>query len=224
MTAQSLPFAASERFHTHDLDEARAKAGDTFAPHGLHITERGARLDVHLNGVTCDRIGLYYVDYGAEIVLSSSEVESGFLVEIPLAGAAEVSCGREQIVTTPERASVLSPMPVPLSMRWRAGTPQLATLFDRPAIEAHLSQMLGRELRRPLVFSLGMDLTRPSARSWLSVVYMLRREAETNGAMLAQPLAVKQLEELLMTQLLLAQPNNYTPALLAEQPRVAPPT
>ena len=94
--------------------------------------------------------------------------------------------------------------------------------FDRAVLEAHLGKLMGRTPRRPLTFSLGMDLTRPPARSWLSVVELLRREAETGGAMLEQPVALGQLEGLLMTQLLLAQPSNYSEALSNGQPRVAP--
>ncbi|MFC0863470.1 AraC family transcriptional regulator [Sphaerimonospora cavernae] len=222
MAAQPLPLAAHERFRTQDLDEARARVGDAYAPHGLNLAERGARLDTRMNGLSFDETGLYYLDYGAEVLITAAAWESFFLVEIPLAGAAEVSAGRERVVATPGCAAVLSPTEG-MSMHWSAGNPQLMVQFDRSALSAHLGRMLGRELRRPLTFTLGMDLTRPASRSWLSVIDLLRGEAEQTGGMLSQPLAVKQVEGLLMTQLLLAQPSNYTPALLGEQPRVAPP-
>ncbi|WP_055477514.1 AraC family transcriptional regulator [Sphaerimonospora mesophila] len=222
MAAQTLPLAGYERFHTYEVDDARTLVTGTLPAFGLRLAERGARLDARMNAMDLDRIGLCALDYGAEVLITPSPWESCFLVMIPLSGAAEVSHGRERIVSTADVASVLSPTEQ-LTLRWAAGTPQLITRFDRAALESHLSRMIGREVHEPLDFSLGMDLNRAACRSWMSVVGLLRQEAESDGAMLSQPLAVSQLEGLLMTQLLLAQPNNYTTALLGDQPRVAPP-
>ncbi|WP_433498154.1 AraC family transcriptional regulator [Sphaerimonospora sp. CA-214678] len=214
--------AAHECFHTHDVEDAHAGVERALGPHGLRLVEGGTRLDARMNGVTLDRVGLYYLGYGAEMLITPDEWGSYFFVEIPLAGAAEVCQGREHLVATTGLAYVLSTTGR-TSIRWAAGNEQLIARFDRSALEAQLGRMLGRQPGEPLVFSLGMDLTRPPSRSWLSIVDLLRREAETGGAMLAQPAAAKRLEELLMTQLLLAQPSNYTPALRGEQPHVPPP-
>ncbi|WP_433500228.1 AraC family transcriptional regulator [Sphaerimonospora sp. CA-214678] len=221
MAARTLPLARYERFHTHEVDDARTLVTGTLPAFGLHLAERGARLDARMNAMDLDRIGLCALDYGAEVLITPNPWESCFLVMIPLSGTAEVSHGQERIVSTTDVASVLSPTER-LTLRWAAGTPQLITRFDRAALESHLSRMIGREVRKPLDFSLGMDLRRPACRSWMSVVGLLRQEVESDGAMLSQPLAVSQLEGLLMTQLLLAQPSNYTTTLLGEQPRVAP--
>ncbi|WP_055478764.1 AraC family transcriptional regulator [Sphaerimonospora mesophila] len=221
MSARPLPLAAYERFRTHDLDEARAEVGEAFCPHGLRLADHGARLDSRMNAAVFDRTGLYCLDYGADVVITPGALESFFLVQIPLAGVAEVTQGRERVVSTTELATVLSATER-LSMRWRAGAPHLVAWFDRAALEARLGGLLGREPHRPLVFSLGMDLTQPSSRSWLSIVDMIRRDAETDGDLLRRPPVLKQVEGLLMTQLLLAQPSNYTPALTSAQPRVAP--
>lgn len=223
MTTQPLPLAAHKRLHTRDVDEARIRVGDVLCRHDLRLPNRDSRLDAQLCGQGFDQVGLYSITYGAEVAISLDTWENAFLVEIPLVGAAEISDGRERFTANPELASVLSPTER-LTMHWAAGIAQLITRFDRAALESHLGNMLGQQVRAPLTFSLGMDLTQPASRSWLSVVNLLRREVESNGAMLTQPLAVRQLEGLLMTQLLLAQPSNYTPALLGEQPRVPPPT
>ncbi|MGI5153757.1 AraC family transcriptional regulator [Microbispora sp. CA-102843] len=221
MAEQPLPLAAYQRLHTHDVDEARTRVGDALGDHGLRPVGSETRLDVRMNGMAFDGIGLYSLGYGTEVLITPQPLDSYLLVEIPLTGAAEVSHGRERIVSTPEFASVLS-LTRPMSMRWAPGHASLIARFDRAALEAHLGKLTGRTPRRPLAFSLGMDLTLPPARSWLSVVDLLRREAETGGAMLEQPIALRQLEGLLMTQLLLAQPSNYSEALCGGQPRVAP--
>ena len=164
----------------------------------------------------------HYLDYGTEVRITPGDLESFFLVQIPLAGYAEITCGREEIISSPELASVPSPTGK-LDMRWGDGNPQLIVWFDRSSLESHLGSLLGRTVRRPLLFSLGMNLTTPGSRSWLNIVDLMRREAEGPGGMTSRPVVTKQLESLLMTQLLMAQSNNYTSALLGEQPRVAPP-
>ncbi|MGW5263202.1 AraC family transcriptional regulator [Microbispora sp. NPDC004025] len=221
MAEQPLPLATHRRVRTHDVDEARTKVGNDLGDHGLRPVDPEIRLDVRMNGMTFDGMGLYSLGYGTEVLITPQPLDTYLLVEIPLIGAAEVSHGRERIVSTPELAAVLS-LTRPMTMRWAAGHVSLIARFDRAALEAHLCKLLGRTPRRPLTFSLGMDLTRPPVRSWLSVVDLLRREAETGGAMLEQPVALRQLEGLLMTQLLLAQPSNYSEALSGGQPRVAP--
>ncbi|WP_182901659.1 AraC family transcriptional regulator [Microbispora sp. H10830] len=221
MAEQSLPLAAHVRLYTHDVDEARTRVGNDLGDHGLRPVDSETRFDARLNGMTFDGVGLYSLGYGTEVLITPQPLDSYLLVEIPLTGRAEVSHGRERIVSTPELASVLS-LTRPMSMRWAPGHESLIVRFDRAVLEAHLGKLMGRTPRSPLTFSLGMDLTRPPARSWLSVVELLRREAETGGAMLEQPVALRQLEGLLMTQLLLAQPSNYSEALSGGQPRVAP--
>ena len=221
MTDTPLPLAAYRRLRTDDVEESRARVGDTLCVHGLRPMDAKAGFETRMTGVAFEGVGLYGLGYGSEVLITPPPFEGCVLVEIPLSGAAEVSQGRERITATPELASVLS-LTRPVSMRWAPRTAQLIVRFDRSALEAHLSRLTGRPPSRPLTFALGMDLTLPAARSWLSVVELLRGEAETGGGMLEQPVAARQLGGLLMTQLLLAQPSNYSDMLCGAQPRVAP--
>ncbi|GLW25765.1 transcriptional regulator [Microbispora amethystogenes] len=222
MSDQRMPLAAHWRLQTHDADEAMVRIGEAIGAHELRPAEAGARLDVRFHGVEFGDFGLYVLGYGPEVSIRPPIAEDSLFVELPSAGTAEVCHGRESIRSTPELAAVLSAHP--RSMRWAAGNTQCIVRFNRGALEEQLGRLIGRRPDRPLTFSLGMDLTRPPARSWWSVVELLRREAETGGGMLEQPLVVRQLEGLLMTQLLMAQPSNYSDVLCGGQRRVAPPT
>src|SRR2546422_129061 len=109
MPAEELPLANHQRFRTTDIWEARAEVGRAFCPHELRIAQRSATLDARLHGARFDRTGLYYLDYGTEVRITPGDLESFFLVQIPLAGHAEITCGREEIISSPELASVPSP-------------------------------------------------------------------------------------------------------------------
>lgn len=148
-------------------------------------------------------------------------LETFYLVQIPLAGGAEISAGSQAIVSTPSRASVLSP-DEPVWMRWSACSPQLDVYFDRHALERRLDALLGESAREPLRFRLGMELGTESGRGWLRLVSVLREELEREGMLLRQPLAAAQLEDLLMTALLLAQPSNYSDRLGGSSVPLAP--
>lgn len=223
-SSEVLPLRGHERFHTCEVEVARAQVGSTFCPHDLRIVDRRhATLDARMHGVAFGETGLYYLDYGAEVMITPGALENFYLVQIPLAGAAEITCGRERIVSTPRLASVPAPTEH-LAMHWGEGNPQLIVWMRRAALEEQLGKLLGRQPRMPLRFDLGMDLTSPASRSWLGIVDLLRREVDNPGGMLGQPLVVKQLESLLTSQLLLAQPHNFSTALHREEaPRVAPP-
>ncbi|WP_026058505.1 AraC family transcriptional regulator [Streptomyces sp. SS] len=222
MSDEVLPLGGHERFHTRELEEARARVEDALCPHGLRVAGRSAQLDARMHGVTFGDVSLYYLDYGAEVLITPGALTDNYVVLVPLAGSAEITCGREQVVSTPRLASVPAPTEN-LAMRWSQDNPQLIVWMRRSALENHLGQMIGRQPKAPVRFFLGMDLELPGARSWLGIVDLLRRDADNPGGMMGQPLAANQVERLLATQLLLTQPNNYSSALRAEQPRVALP-
>jgi AraC-like DNA-binding protein len=131
-----------------------------------------------------------------------------------------VSGGRS-IISTPSLASVLSP-DEPIEMLWSPQSPQFDVYFDRSALERQLEALLGGPLGKPLRFSLGMELFTQPSRSWLQLVNFLRDQFERKGVLLRQPLAAAQLEELLMTVLLIAQPSNYSELLRGEPSPLSP--
>ncbi|MBO4271265.1 AraC family transcriptional regulator [Microbispora triticiradicis] len=223
MSDRPLAFAAHQRVCTRDVDEAEARVGEALGRYAVRPVELGAHIDACMTGIEFGEVGLYCLHYGTEVLITPQMVDTHLLVEVPLSGTAQMSHGHERIVSTPGLACVLS-LTRPMSVRWSAGHCGLFTRFDRGALEDQLGRLIGRRPDRPLTFSLGMDLTRPSARSWRSVVELLRREAETGGGMLEHPLVARQLEGLLMTQLLMAQPSNYVDELRDGHRRVAPPT
>lgn len=217
----TLPLSHHELVHTHDVDEARTLVTEAFCAHQLLPLDGLNSLDARFHSVRLGKVGLHYLDYGAEVRIAPGELHDFFLVQMPVAGQAEIICGKEQIVSDVSLASVPAP-DENLTMHWGRGNPQLIVWIDRTGLESHLSTMLGSPLKRPLRFDLGMDMTRAAVRSWRNVVDLLRSEVDTDGRIPQEPLAMTELERLLFSQLLLAQPNNYSDALHRERPGTAP--
>lgn len=217
--ASAAPLAGHELFHTGDLDEAREQVSRIFCEHRLELIAGRGSLDARQNAARLRDVGLSYLSYGGEVRITPGELDTFFLVQIPLRGCAEISQGRVEIHSTPACASVLSATE-PIDMRWHADNPQMIVRIDRGALEDHLAAMTGEPLEDAPRFALGMELATPGARSWLRLVALLREELEQQGPMVQNPSTAARLEELLIRGLLLGQPSNYSSRLEVE---IAPP-
>jgi AraC-like DNA-binding protein len=215
-----VPLETHEAFHTSDVDQARDFVARAFCAHKLELLD-GSRIDARQNSAGLGNVSLHYLDYGADVRISPQPLESFFLVQIPLAGVAEAKCGDAQVVSTPLLATVLGPHE-PVTMRWTPGTPHLIVRVDRTALENKAARMIGRSLKAALAFELGMRLDTPTAISMRHFVDMLRVELETDHGLAQQPLIATQLEDLVMTSLLMSAPNNYADRLAADPSEVAP--
>ncbi|MEU4544554.1 AraC family transcriptional regulator [Nonomuraea dietziae] len=197
-----------------DLDEVREQVARVFCPHRLDLTGDFALLNARFNSAQLGAVRISYLDYAADVRIEPGELESFFLVQIPLAGRSLIRCGGQEIVSRPALASLPSPTEY-LDMRWAAGCPQLIVKFERAAVEKALEQLLGAPMDRPLVFDLGVDLTAGWARAWRGMVDLIVAEAEHDDGLAAQPLAVAHLESAMLTSLLTMQPSTYRERLLA---------
>ncbi|MFI7439365.1 AraC family transcriptional regulator [Nonomuraea indica] len=208
-------------FASSDLDEVRDEVARVFCPHRLDLTGAASLLSARFNSVQLGSVRISYLDYGADVHIEPGDLDTFFLVMIPLAGRSLIRCGDQEVVSTPTTAALPSPTRH-LDMRWAAGNPQLLVKFERAAVERSLEQMLGEPLDRPVVFDLGVDLTAGWARAWRGMTDLIVREAEYDDGLVAQPLAVAHLENGLLTSLLTMQPSNYRERLAAPRTPVLP--
>ena len=207
-------------FRTTNLDEARDQVAKVFCPHLLVTTSRTGEVDTVHNRVNLSQISINYLDYGAEVRIEPGALNSFFLVQIPLKGGSEVSCGKATITSTPELASVPSPTDH-LSMVWHADSPHLLVYISRITAENRLRDLLGHELIAPLRFELGMDMTSPAAQSWRRLVDLAVADAEAGGLTM-QTVVRDQLEDMILTGLLMTHPHNYSDALAKNYRPAAP--
>ncbi|MEW9515462.1 AraC family transcriptional regulator [Streptomyces tubercidicus] len=207
-----MPLLHQLRLLSNDLEETRAVVAQAFCPHDLSLANARSRLDTRYHAAQVGGIGLHYLDYGAAVRVEPGELGDFYLVEIPLGGASEVTSGKQCVIADQNMGVVLSPAR-PVETRRAEGSPQIILRIDRKPLESHLYRTLNRQVHQPLYFSLGLSLDSPAGRSLLSLVTLLRCEIENGGGLLREPLALARLEELVMTHLLLGQPNTYSETL-----------
>lgn len=209
----TMPLDRYPVFRSHELDHAREVVGRVFTPHRLDLLGRSAEIDARMNARRIDRISANYITYGGDVVIAPGELGSFFVVQVPLTGHSLIQYGNDELLSTPDTASVISPT-IPLTQRWSADCSQLILRLERSALEAHLRDMIGVPLPGPVRFDLGMDVSRGAGRSWLSVFRLLVEELDRpDYGRLNKQVVASEYEDWLMTGLLLSQPHNYTELL-----------
>lgn len=182
---------------TQDVDTARETISKVFCPHQLHPTRLGVkvRLQVRQHGP----VTLVGLDHGHRVRIQPGELNSFYLVQIPLAGQAHIHHGSDQVMSTSRVAAVLSPTD-PVDMVWGERNPQLLCRVDRGALDAELAALTGECDLAPVRFRAAMSLEQPGVRQW---VQNLRALWQSGTGTVRQQQAV-------LTGLLLTQPHNHT--------------
>lgn len=215
------PLSAFPLFRSHDLDEIRSQVAKVFKPHHLRIEGQQQRPDTRMDHAPIGaNTSLNRLRYGADVLIEPDRLEDFLLVQMPLRGGAHIRCGNDTIDSHTSLASVLTPS-LPLTMQWRGACDQLIVRISRSALESMCGAQLGHALPRPLEFSLGMDLSRPTGQGWKRLIDTLAHTLALHDGKLP-PLVAAQFDQLLVASLLSSQPHNYSLCLNADTRPAAP--
>lgn len=150
------------------------------------------------------------------MTIEPGELTRFFLIQIPLAGAADVTNGCQAVASNSQTASILNPDRHTV-MRWHSGCEQLLVQIDRQFVDEVASRVTGMDLGARLRFAPEFLLKRPEARQWMRKLWGLVRAAE-NGELFGSGNSPRQnrLEEELIVSLLGVQENTAS-ALLSRE-------
>lgn len=220
--ARNIALAGYPLFQSDDLEQTRKRVGEVFCPHDLKITGRNQKLDARMQHARIGPISVNRLQYGADVAIDPGQFDDFLLVQMPLAGDAVVTCGNSTINSDPNVATVITPK-LSRRMKWSASCDQLLVRIPRDLLDRHCVQHLGHELRQPISFELGMNLAEGGGKDWLRLVAFLVDELnQHDNAFLGSPLVSAQMVEIMVTRLLLCQPNNYRDVLMRPAPPIAP--
>ncbi|WP_093116756.1 AraC family transcriptional regulator [Salinihabitans flavidus] len=221
-TAQAVPLARHRRFHTADLDEAREIVSRHFCAHRLDRRSVDGRFDACQNRARGRHVSLNYLRYGADVAIEPGELESFFLIQIPLFGTAAIQNGCRTVRSDPRTASLLNP-DRRTKMRWHAGCEQLLVQIDRAYMHETVQHLTGCDITGGLRFDPRLDLTRAGLRGWYRGVRALVRAAESAEAFTGtDSLHQRLIEETLVADLIEAQPSTISPLLDRLSPAAPP--
>lgn len=196
-------------FASQDLDETRAMVARVMKPHGLGVAGRAQQLGARMHHASLGEVSVSRLKYGAEVCIQPDRLEDFFLVQMPLAGHAEIHSGDDSLQSTSDLASVLSPSD-PIRMRWSADADQLMVRIPRRRLERCAAAQLGRELDAPLRFELGMSWQQQPA--WTCLLSYLLQCAEQGVTAGTHRLLAAQIDQLVASTLLCVQPHSLSHA------------
>ena len=205
---RSVPLAGHTLFRSHDLDEARDRVAEVFCAHRLE-TIGGTRLDARQNHFAGEQITLNYIEYGAKTLIAPGELDSFYLLQIPIEGSASISNGPELYYSHPGVAAVLNPHR-PTSMIWSEDCRQVLVWIDRQAFHRHLTAQIGSTAGSPLTFFGGLDVTAGAvARLYDLVLHLFDSVDRGVPAIGGTGLMARQIESTVMSGLLDAPSHSY---------------
>ncbi|MET1411606.1 helix-turn-helix domain-containing protein [Roseibium sp. HPY-6] len=196
-------------FETSDVDEAREIVARNFCSHRLDRMSSGDRFDACQNRVDGNRLSLNYIRYCADVTIDPGELSDFFLIQIPVAGAAEVRNGTRSVWSTTSMGVILNP-DRNTKMRWYAGCEQVLLQIEKSYIFEIAARMTGVEINT-VRFLPGLNLKDAPIATWTKCLRGVFGAAET-GEAFAEPRHLRQrhLEEALVSSLLEVQPSTVS--------------
>lgn len=214
------PAVRHELCRTRDYDEAIDVISKVYLPNRL-VVPTGS-LDFSLAWTPLRQIVLGHLTYGAESHLIVPKLETFYHVNLTVRGRTHSMRGAEEVYTDASRGLVFLPSHA-ARVHWSDDCLQLAMKIDKDGLERELEKLLARPVRKTIDFDLGLDLNRPAVAGFVRALHFLRNELHTEGGVGSHPLGLAQMESLVMTSLLLAQPSNYSEKLHSDTRRAQPP-
>ncbi|MQA77349.1 MAG: helix-turn-helix domain-containing protein [Streptosporangiales bacterium] len=207
-----VPLSQHLVFATGDPEAAVVGATGLLAPHRLTLPAGAAGFAARVNARRWRDVMVAYFSYGVELQVTAGPLSDIYAVNLPLSGHADVNYAGARFHSSTSTAAVFSTTDGS-TMRWTADHTVLCVTIRRAALERHLSRMLGRSVDHRIRFAPEMSVRRTGA-SWGGVAQTLVDVAERVPVGGQSPFVTAELEQTVMTTLLLAQPHSYSSALL----------
>lgn len=204
----AAPLARHNLFQTEDLDRARAIVARQFCDHRLERASRDAPFAALHNRAAGQALSLNYLRYGADVRINPGELRGFYLIQIPIAGGAEVANGGDPVTVGRGAGTILNPTR-PTRMRWGAECEKLLIQIERGALNALAADWAGHDLPASVLFRTHMDFTTAPGRDWLRRAMACFRAAECGQVFGTDRTPAQALiEEELMLSLLRFQDNS----------------
>ncbi|MEH3047641.1 AraC family transcriptional regulator [Sphingomonas adhaesiva] len=216
-----LPLRGHMGFRSSHLAEFSRYLSGSYCQHRVFGRHRGDRVDARHHRALLSNISLNYLQYGAEVEIDPGLFESFYMLELPLSGWTDLDhCGRT-VRNRVGTAAIVSPTERIQSL-WSEDCGQRMVKIARRAVERQASRLLGRALTEPLVFDPLIDLSSEPGASLVSLCGYLFDRHEGDAGMIGERHVSDEIENALITLLLLGQPSNYSDACRASGSTAVP--
>jgi AraC-like DNA-binding protein len=207
------PFGHTADVRTTDVDEATDAVGRFYVAAELDPI-RTAAVNMQMKALQLPLVTVGSVGFGVDIDIRADDV-TAYYIDAPLSGAA-TNRWRDgtSVHTTAGAVAVFTPG-TPCRLAWSADCDQLCVKIDESQMRRQLEAMLDQTVQQRILFDRQFDLKSAAAQDWYYLVRLLGRQAWQPGGLLNHPLAVGNLQLLVIQGLLQMQHHNFAEALNA---------
>lgn len=195
-------------YTSSSLEEGSNILNREWSAHRLTLTPgQSLRMRFSIRTLSPD-MSVSQLAYGASALVFPQERAEVLLIQMPCAGSglASYSWGNKPL---DERHYGLVDVRRVTQVQCSAQLDALVLRIRLSRLEAWLEQALGRKLVRELIFQPSIEAGTPSWHAWAPVAAALRA-LQRNPESELPPLALKALEEMVVSTLLLALPNSFS--------------
>lgn len=213
------PAACVSAFRTEDPAAAHDHVAAAFAHHELALDERHG-IDFALETVRSESLTVGRMAYGTDARIDGPPMQTCYHLNLSVAGRSTVAQHGTRRAFGAGEAGVAFMHDAPVSIRWSADAAHFHINLRRVPFERHAARLLGRRDTEPVLFDLTFPLDTPAGRALLASTRFVYDELAREGGVSTMPLACRELESTLMTQILLTAPSQLTPALTGSAPSI----
>lgn len=191
---------------SQDLDEARSLVAGVFNDHQLRCAERRVGLNYRHRYTVAGSLGFSVIGYGASVQIQTRELESFYLLQLPLAGEDRQVNRGASFHSKAGGATVHGPNDR-LTMNWSADCHKLAIRIDRDALERYASCLSDRPLNVPIQFNHEVDTRQGGGLALKLAAGQMFRNLCKQPDLFKLPMVCSQFEQMLFLNLLTLQPQ-----------------
>ena len=210
------PMDGLSAVRTGDVDEARETMERIYLATELTVLRAGV-LDAHLQALELPALTLGRLSFGAAVRTEVREI-ADYYINIVLAGRAVNTWdgGAGAIITRPGFAAVFAPGSAG-AIAWSRDCSQLYLKIRPGTLHRELEMMLDRPVRSSLVFPSLLNVSTPTAFTWLALVKVLAQDGVRPDGVFGHRLAVANVQHLLIQGLLLTQPHTFADEMVGRR-------
>lgn len=195
-----------------DWDEASQAVAEAYFPHTLRPLTVSNASNATVDAVDIGPIRIAHIGWGAEVTVDTTH-PGGYAVNIPQSGQLTSLIGRQELVATPDCATIYPPDTPTSITEWNPDCSITGVRFERDYLHQEMSRLLAEPTGR---LPDHLDLSGGAGASWLRLVNTLAAEATAAQ----HPLVAGQLSGAITTAFVLAVSPDADADSSAPRPRI----
>jgi AraC-like DNA-binding protein len=219
------PSGWQQIFHSQDVEETRVYLRAGFGK-DLQVDpapRQGGRIDVRTDGIELPSLFMHHVRCPTGLAIAGNHPDPHYVIILPISGRIEAGAGRSSAVYDPRRAVVISRPTVSGSSVYLApSTTALVLKVSQLAVTRRLAALLGEPAQGVLEFAPGMDLTQGPGRSFAQHLLLIAADFKRSEAMSWTPVAVGEIDDFVISKLLLTHAHSHTETMRRTSRLIAP--